>query len=114
MTVTTSNDSQSTILTQVACILLAVRILFVFVESCDCFGLMEASAERTAVAISNFKAKQDSDKLELPLQKGDQLIILLTDETTGWWKGRISGTNREGWFPKKCVKESVSWYSTFW
>ena len=55
------------------------------------------------VALSGYTA-QDPNELSFA---ATERLVLLTDDGSGWMKGRIQGTKNEGWFPAALVQVCV-------
>jgi hypothetical protein len=63
-------------------------------------------------AKSSYKAREKSDRKEISFKKKDQITILVTDDGTGWLKGRTKN-GQIGWFPRSCLDEVFSKSSLF-
>jgi len=61
------------------------------------------SSVRTLVALFSYDATEEN---ELTFVEGD-LITLLEENESGWWKGRLNSTGVEGLFPSNFVEEKV-------
>lgn len=55
-----------------------------------------------AEAIHDFEPMGLDRESQLRLVAGDQLQVLVQDET-GWWAGHREGSDVTGWFPRSCV-----------
>eukprot|EP01116_Phalansterium_solitarium_P003353 TRINITY_DN14171_c0_g1_i1.p1 TRINITY_DN14171_c0_g1~~TRINITY_DN14171_c0_g1_i1.p1 ORF type:complete len:613 (-),score=109.05 TRINITY_DN14171_c0_g1_i1:279-2117(-) len=66
---------------------------------------------RILVACKSYKAKGKSERKELSLKKGDEVIVTEEDSGSGWLKGKkrfvVDGKTfkDEGWFPKNVVTD---------